>query len=196
MDESLTPPEITSSEETVPDPVISSPKPGPKPIKPSTNSPRSFNLQKFMVPILIAFLFIAGYLVREITGVKSTLNEKVEQQDNRLIKLEQPVKHLNDQVEKDKFQAVFLAGGQVYFGKITHIDEATLTLENIYYLKTGGIEMDGTLKGEVSLSKLGKELHSPEDVMNIERKNILFWENLKDDGKVVQAIKVFEKTKK
>jgi hypothetical protein len=42
---------------------------------------------------------------------------------------------------------------------------------------------------QVSLAKLGSELHAPEDEMRINRDQILFWENLQDSGKVVQAIK-------
>jgi hypothetical protein len=34
--------------------------------------------------------------------------------------------------------------------------------------------------------------HSPEDEMIINRSQIAFWENIKDDGKVVQAIKQFK----
>jgi hypothetical protein len=44
------------------------------------------------------------------------------------------------------------------------------------------------------LTKLGcQQLHSPEDEMVINRTQIAFWENIKDDGKVVQAIKEFKK---
>ena len=41
---------------------------------------------------------------------------------------------------------------------------------------------------QVSLAKLGGELHGPEDVMYVSRQQVLFWENLKTDGKVAKAI--------
>jgi hypothetical protein len=41
----------------------------------------------------------------------------------------------------------------------------------------------------LSLAKLGSELHGPEDVMYLERRQVLFWENMKDSSQVTQAIK-------
>ena len=41
---------------------------------------------------------------------------------------------------------------------------------------------------QVQLVKLGNELHGPEDAMYINRQSVLFWENLKNDGKVAKAI--------
>lgn len=98
------------------------------------------------------------------------------------------------QINKDKYQAVFLTNGQVYFGKIDKISGSGYTLKNIYYLQ---VQQD--VQGEqaatqenkdqnLSLAKLGSELHGPDDVMYIESKQVLFWENLKDDGQVVKAI--------
>lgn len=85
-------------------------------------------------------------------------------------------------INKERFQSIFLKNGQVYFGKITKITSTQITLENIYYLQEDG----------ESLVKLGAELHGPEDVMYIERVNVEFWENLRSDSEVSNAIKVFE----
>lgn len=103
-----------------------------------------------------------------------------------------------EKVNKDGFQAVFLESGQVYFGRITKISDTQITLENIYYLRTNqnitsqNIN-DLSSNSDISLVKLGEELHGPEDVMYIERKETSFWENLKDDGQVVKAIAEYEK---
>jgi len=43
-------------------------------------------------------------------------------------------------------------------------------------------------QGELSLVKLGNELHGPTDAMHINRDQILFIEDLKDDSNVFQAI--------
>ncbi|MBU2575853.1 hypothetical protein KKF64_02080, partial [Patescibacteria group bacterium] len=43
-------------------------------------------------------------------------------------------------------------------------------------------------QGELSLVKLGNELHGPTDSMFINRDHVLFVEDLKDDSNVVQAI--------
>ena len=95
-------------------------------------------------------------------------------------------------VDKDKNQAVFLTNGQVYFGKVTSVNQQYLDLKDIYYLNVNQQVQPNQEQGQdsnVSLVKLGNELHGPEDEMFIEKDKIIFWENLKDDGKVVQAIK-------
>lgn len=90
------------------------------------------------------------------------------------------------------YQAVFLTNGQVYFGKITQMTATDVTIEDIYYLQVEGQiqpEREGQQQPRLSLVKLGNELHGPQDKMIINRDHVLFWENLKDDGRVVTAIK-------
>jgi hypothetical protein len=99
-------------------------------------------------------------------------------------------------VQKDKYQAVFLNNGQVYFGNIRALSGKTLDLQNIYYLQTsGGTETAAAASSSsnVSLVKLGCELHAPYDQMLINDDQVIFWENLKDDGQVVKAIKDYQK---
>lgn len=105
-------------------------------------------------------------------------------------------------VESERFQAVFLTNGQVYFGKITGSNTKYLTLTNIYYLQAPQQPVQPSDKDkqaqqqptQLTVVKLGNELHGPKDAMFISRDQVLFWENLKDDGKVVQAIKNPQKT--
>ncbi len=40
--------------------------------------------------------------------------------------------------------------------------------------------------------KLGNELHGPEDEMFITKEHVLFYEDMKADGKVMQAIKEYK----
>jgi hypothetical protein len=99
-------------------------------------------------------------------------------------------------VKDDKFQAVFLNGGQVYFGKIRSLNNDFITIDNIYYLRVNEAAASGTDQNQqtsqdISLAKLGCELHGPEDQMVINRDQVSFWENLKDDGQVVKAITDF-----
>jgi hypothetical protein len=101
-------------------------------------------------------------------------------------------------VNKDKFQAVFLNGGQVYFGKIRTLNSQYITVDNIYYLRvnqqaTQGTDAAAASDQDISLAKLGCELHGPEDEMVINREQVTFWENLKDDGQVAKAITEFVK---
>lgn len=101
-------------------------------------------------------------------------------------------KTFNSDVKTKQYQAVFLTNGQVYFGKIKDQSKATLKLENIYYLQVQQDVQPADDKAKdqnLSLAKLGKELHGPEDVMYIDKDQVLFWENLKNDSQVVKAIK-------
>ncbi len=94
-----------------------------------------------------------------------------------------------------KYQAVFLSNGQVYFGQTSRENSDIVTLKDIYYLQvTRAIQpaTEGqTEQSELSLVKLGNELHGPNDEMRINRDHILFIEDLKEDGKVVQAIQKY-----
>lgn len=103
-------------------------------------------------------------------------------------------------VDTSKHQAVFLTNDQVYFGKIVSISDDVVVMKEIYYLQSGGEKAADskeatapTQQSNMSLAKLGNELHAPEDVMQINKDQVLFWENLKDDGKVSQAIKAYKK---
>ncbi len=103
---------------------------------------------------------------------------------------------LNDGVMRDRYQAVFLTNNQVYFGKISNVNGDYVDLKDIYYLQVQQSVQPGdgkTADPQVSLAKLGTELHSPEDHMRINRDQILFWENLSDKGKVIEAIKKNQK---
>ena len=96
------------------------------------------------------------------------------------------------------YQAVFLTNGQVYFGKLTGASDDYATLTDIYYLQvnqslqSGQATTSSTQQPQLSLVKLGNELHGPVDLMHISRQQILFYEDLKADGKVAQAIKDYQ----
>lgn len=105
-----------------------------------------------------------------------------------------------ENVKKDQYQAVFLANGQVYFGKIKDMSDKQVSMTNIYYLQEQGQaqteqpeQKDKNNTNQMSLTKLGKEVHGPEDNLYIERSQVLFWENLTPDSQVVKSIKNSEK---
>lgn len=101
-------------------------------------------------------------------------------------------------VKGDQYQAVFLSDGQIYFGKLSDIDQEYAVLEDIYYLQVEQqvqpVTEDEQQEDQprISLAKLGSELHGPEDKMLINSDQILFWENLKDEGQVTQAINDYQ----
>jgi hypothetical protein len=105
----------------------------------------------------------------------------------------------NQAINTGQFQAVFLTNGQVYFGKLADLNNKYVTMTDIYYLQVQ--QSNGSLQNasgsansnsQVSLAKLGSELHGPEDKMSISSDQVLFWENLKSNSKVVEAIQKYQ----
>ncbi len=104
------------------------------------------------------------------------------------------------QLDKSKYQAVFLNGGATsgsvayttYFGHVTKLNSSYVVLKDVYYLTTAS-STDNSQAANPQLTKLGcQQLHSPYDEMVVNRNQVAFWENLQDTGKVVQAIKTFQ----
>lgn len=103
---------------------------------------------------------------------------------------------VNQSPKKKQYQAVFLTNGQVYFGKLSGLGSAYVTLNDVYYIQSNAQPQGASPSPQPNLSlvALGQEIHGPEKEMQIASDQIIFWENLKDDGKVAQAIK--EQSKK
>lgn len=104
----------------------------------------------------------------------------------------------SSRINKDKYQAVFLTGvasnGSVatYFGHITKMTDNYIVMNDVYYLTSSS--SDQNQNANPQLIKLGcQQLHSPYDEIIINRSQAAFWENIRDDGKVVTAIKQFKK---
>lgn len=102
-------------------------------------------------------------------------------------------------IDGGKYQAVFLTNGQTYFGKLQKHNDEYLKLKEVYYLQTQGSEAADSKNSQntqndqnVQLIKLGDELHGPEDEMIIAKDQVLFYENLKKDGKVSKSIENFK----
>lgn len=87
------------------------------------------------------------------------------------------------QIDRDRYQAVFLTSGQIFFGRAVVRGDALL-LRDIYYLSNA---TNDNPQGE--LLKRGAEIHAPAEPMIIPTTQVLFIENLRDDGAVVSAIK-------
>ena len=117
-------------------------------------------------------------------------------------------------IKASGYQAVFLSNGQVYFGKLTGFNSSEPVLKDVYYLKVGTALEPGTAgkqgdvkvegktakeatvaavpRSSLTLVKLGEEIHGPSDEIKLNKDQILFVENLRDDSKVVDAIKKYQ----
>lgn len=109
-------------------------------------------------------------------------------------------------IDGSKFQAVFFTNGQVYFGKLQTLNGNYMKLTNIFYLQAQTAAATDASKNpqqtaaqatsDVKLIKLGSEVHGPNDEMVISTSQILFFENLKNDGKVAQSITTYQQSQK
>ena len=92
------------------------------------------------------------------------------------------------QIDSNKYQAVFLTNGQVYFGKMQRLNGDYYKLTDIFYLQTKSTTSSSNPQQtatqqttDVQLIKLGNEIHGPEDTMIMSKEQILFFENLKNE---------------
>ncbi|HSI20579.1 MAG TPA: hypothetical protein VLA04_02645 [Verrucomicrobiae bacterium] len=137
-----------------------------------------------ILTLLIALIVVVGagyyFVNRSNLGIGGTL-----------------VKDSGDKVSD--YSAVFLTNGQVYFGKM-YASADNVDLRDIYYLQvnqqenlqSGSNSSATEQQPDISLVKLGNELHGPNDRMHINRDQVLFTESLKNDSKVVKAIEDFK----
>ncbi len=98
---------------------------------------------------------------------------------------------------KMTWRAVFLTNNQVYFGRFVDMPFAdSVTLRDIYYIQlTGPLQPQaaGSDQPRIQVIKLGNEIHGPRDKMVIPKRQIMFWEDLRSDGAMVQAIEEYVK---
>ena len=110
-------------------------------------------------------------------------------------------------IDSSKYQAVFFTNGQVYFGKLHTLNGSYMKLTDIFYLQAQTTpaattdsknpqQTSAQTASDVKLIKLGSEVHGPADQMMISSSQVLFFENLKNDGKVAQSITNYQQTQK
>lgn len=132
---------------------------------PPTRHQKSFLKWRFILLVLLVFVaFVLGWSLASGRGVGP---------------------------DPSKWQSVFLNNGQVYFGHLQKTGGDYVEITNVYYLRAAQAlqpPASPTPSPSFELVKLGGELHGPEDAMYFEKSSILFWENMRSDSQVVQAI--------
>lgn len=97
----------------------------------------------------------------------------------------------------NEYQAVFLNNGQVYFGKLSTLNDKYVVITKVFYIENNASttsQTPQTASNNYTLRKLGTtELHAPEDKMIINKTQVTFWENLKDTSQVVTKINEYYK---
>lgn len=112
--------------------------------------------------------------------------------------------NVGQQIDNGKYQAVFFTNGQVYFGKLQKLNGDYFKLTDIFYLQAPAATPTDSKNPQlttdqqaanVQLIKLGNEIHGPDDAMVVNKQQVLFFENLKKDGKVTDSITKYHNQK-
>lgn len=105
-------------------------------------------------------------------------------------------------IDTNKYQAVSFTDGQLYFGKLSNLNDQNMKLTDIYYLQpqtddtaaSKNVQNTTSTNQNFKLIKFTDVIYGPEDEMTIPKSQILFYENLKPNGKVAQLIQQFKKS--
>ena len=94
-------------------------------------------------------------------------------------------------ISRDQYQAVYTTSGQLYFGKLQNTDGEFLVLKTPYTAQNVAAAEGEKADADASttLLKVSSQLYGPEDSMAIRADQVSFWQNLREDSKVSQAIK-------
>lgn len=100
-------------------------------------------------------------------------------------------------IESDKYQVVFVGNNQAWFGKLRILSDGNYQLTNVFYYSGQNSSSAQRPNAEAAqtpeLVKMGSELHGPTDQIVFPKDQVVFWENLRTDGKVSQAITSYKK---
>lgn len=98
-------------------------------------------------------------------------------------------------IDGSTYQVIYLTTGQAYFGKLQNTGGEYLVMKGPYVAQdvqqpNSGKKADTA--SQTTLVKVKDQVYGPDDSMAIRSQNVLFWQNLRSDSKVTQAIKAKE----
>jgi hypothetical protein len=97
--------------------------------------------------------------------------------------------------DDSKWTGVFLTNGQAYFGHIYDGPGGYAKLYEVYYVLATQLQSQDPKTApqtQLSLQRLGGEIHGPTQEMKISKQQILFLEELRPDSPVVQSIRALK----
>jgi hypothetical protein len=100
-------------------------------------------------------------------------------------KLQQPANPASATIDPNKYYAILLTNGSVYFGHLEGLGSAFPVLHDVYYVQSA--QNPDTKAVSNMLVKRGKEWHGP-DRMIVAEKSIIFIEPVGPDSIVAQRI--------
>jgi hypothetical protein len=117
--------------------------------------------------VLVFLLILASLLVIATLGVNLV-----------------PQARVNSIVDNDRTQAVFLSNGQVLVGDLSSVDERYVKVEHVYSVPS----VEALADTNFQPVKLNAQAYGPDDEIYVVRDQILYWQNLREDSKVIQKI--------
>lgn len=93
-------------------------------------------------------------------------------------------------IDPSKYQVVYLANGQAYFGKLQNTQGEYLVMKTPYVAQDVK-PSDTTSSGgqpQTTLLKVSAQVYGPDDSIAIRASQVAFWQNLRTDSKLVQAL--------
>jgi len=90
-------------------------------------------------------------------------------------------------IDPNKYYAVLLTNGSVYFGKLEGMGSPSPVLLDVYYVQPGPVDPNTKQPSGVVLVHRGKELHGT-DRMILNDKSIVLVEPVGSDSRVAQLI--------
>lgn len=93
-------------------------------------------------------------------------------------------------INTSTYQVVYLSSGQAYFGRLQNTGGEYLELKNPYVVQDVQQPTDekSAQPNQTTLVKVRDQVYGPDDSMALRSENVLFWQNLREDSKVAQAI--------
>ena len=94
-----------------------------------------------------------------------------------------------ERINNNGYQVVYMTSGQAYFGKLKNTSGEYLVLETPYTAQDLRPEGEEDTQTSTTLVKVSQQQYGPTEAMSLKSDQVLFWQNLRDDSKVTQAIK-------
>ena len=160
-----------------------------KPVHRASESRRSMKVEKSKRPLIITIVAVVAAVLIAVGGWT----------------LWSGMSTAGTAIDSSKYQAVFFTNGQVYFGKLHAFNDEYMKLTDVFYLQTASTDSADAKNPQKTstyqstsptLIKLGDEIHGPQDEMIVSKSQVLFYENLKSDGKVSSSISQYKDSKK
>lgn len=166
-------------------------------------SNKGFSLVFILIGILIIIMVGAsGYFVwHQQASVAKQNTQKNENNTNNTAQSstdykKQDVKPNIDKPNSEKYQAVYLSDGNIYFGELTALSDGSFELAKVFYLNGGEYEGNGKISYKnnvnVSLDVLYKNEYSTKK-LTLTKQDVIKWEDMDSSSEISNAIVTYKK---